>query len=194
LFSRKKRTDERFGDLTFPYLKFLYNVALRYTGNRYDAEDLVQETLFSAYKNIHQLRDEKKCKAWLFAILRNTYIQESRQRGRMESLEYVKEVDYLGYLEEMADRSDVEKIIDKKIDSSRIQQALKKLPEKYKTPVILHYMEGMLYREISATMEIPIGTVMSRLARGRVLLKKEIMRLLTSKTNVVELRKAAARE
>jgi RNA polymerase sigma-70 factor (ECF subfamily) len=112
----------------------------------------------------------------------------------MESLEYVKEVDYLGYLEEMADRSDVEKIIDKKIDSSRIQQALKKLPEKYKTPVILHYMEGMLYREISATMEIPIGTVMSRLARGRELLKKEIMRLLTSKTNVVELRKAAARE
>ena len=169
-------------------------MALRYTGNRYDAEDLVQETLFSAYKSIQQLRDEKKCKAWLFAILRNIYVKESRQRGRMEKLEYGKEIDYVSYLEEIADRSDVEKIIDKKIDSSRIQQALKTLPEKYKTPVILHYMEGMLYREISATMEIPIGTVMSRLARGRELLKKEIMRLLTSKTNVVELRKAAARE
>ena len=169
-------------------------MALRYAGNRYDAEDLVQETLFSAYKSLHQLRDEKKCKAWLFTILRNVHIKDSRQRGRMENLEYGKEDDYVGYLEKMSDQSDMEKIIDTKIDSSRIQQALNRLPEKYKTPVILHYMEGMLYREISTTMGVPIGTVMSRLARGRALLKKEILKLLTAKTNIVAFRKIAVRK
>ena len=194
MFNRKKRANERFRDLTYPHLKFLYNMALRYAGNRYDAEDLVQETLFSAYKSLHQLRDEKKCKAWLFTILRNAHIKDSRQRGRMENLEYGKEDDYVGYLEKMSDQSDMEKIIDTKIDSSRIQQALNRLPEKYKTPVILHYMEGMLYREISTTMGVPIGTVMSRLARGRALLKKEILKLLTAKTNIVAFRKIAVRK
>ena len=75
-FRRVDRT--RFKELTFPHLQFLYNVALKYTGKPYDAEDVLQETMYTAYRKFHQLRDETKCKQWLFSILRTTFLREQR--------------------------------------------------------------------------------------------------------------------
>jgi RNA polymerase sigma-70 factor (ECF subfamily) len=151
-------------------------MALRYAGNNFDAEDMVQETFYTAFKNFHQLRDKGKCKSWLFAILRNIYLKERRQRERIYKIEQSEDVNYLSYLEEAAEQFDIEKAVVNKIDSDRIGHTLDRLPEKYKSPLLLFYMENSTYKEISDTLDIPIGTVMSRLARGKELLKKEIMR------------------
>jgi RNA polymerase sigma-70 factor (ECF subfamily) len=167
-------------------------MALRYTGNGYDAEDMVQETFYTAFKSFHQLRNESKCKSWLFTILRNIYLKELRQKGRMREVEYGEDSDYVSYLEEAADPFDMEKTFEKNMESSRIQHILNGLPEKYKSPLLLCYMEDMSYKEISDILDIPMGTVMSRLARGKTLLKKELLRrskMGASKKKVVEFRR-----
>ncbi len=192
MFFKRQRVDKRFRELAYPNLKFLYNMALRYAGNSYDAEDMVQETFYTAFKNFHQLRDEGKCKSWLFTILRNIYLKELRQRVRMREVEYGEDIDYVSYLEEAADPFDMEKTFEKNMESSRIQHILNRLPEKYKSPLLLCYMEDMSYKEISDILDIPIGTVMSRLARGKELLKTEVLRrskIGASRTKVVELRR-----
>ncbi len=197
MFIKRKRADKRFRELSYPHLNFLYNMALRYTGNEYDAEDIVQETFYTAFKNFHQLRDESKCKSWLFTILRNIYLKELRQRGRMQEVEYGENINYINYLEEVAERTDMEKAFERKIESSRMQHILNRLPEKYKSPLLLCYAEEMSYKEISEFLDIPVGTVMSRLSRGKKLLKKEMLRHLnreSSKTNVVEFRKISRKE
>ncbi len=75
IFRHENRSPELFRELTDQHVTFLYNLALKYTGNRYDAEDIVQETLLTAYKNFAQLRDERKFKSWAFSILRHTYLK-----------------------------------------------------------------------------------------------------------------------
>jgi RNA polymerase sigma-70 factor (ECF subfamily) len=192
LFWKRKRDSERFKELGYPHLKFLYSMALRYAGNTYDAEDMVQETLYTAFKNFHQLRDESKCKPWLFTILRSIYVKEIRKRERIQQVENFEYIDYIRLLETAAEQFDTEKALEKRIEESRLRHILAKLPEKYKSPLLLHYMEDMSYQEISSYLEIPVGTVMSRLARGKEMLKKEIVRLLkknSSMANVVEFRK-----
>jgi RNA polymerase sigma-70 factor (ECF subfamily) len=181
LFLNRKRDTQRFKELAYPHLKFLYNIALRYAGNTYDAEDIVQETFYAAYKNFHQLRDESKCKSWLFAILRRIYLKEIRQSERKDKIEHDERNSYLTFLEEAAERFDIEKAFERQIEGAHLQHILDKIPERYKSPILLYYMDDMSYQEISDHLQIPIGTVMSRLARGKELMKKELLRL--SKTD-----------
>lgn len=172
--ARLRRIDKKhFKDITYPHLQFLYNVALKYSGKPYDAEDLVQETMYTAYKKFTQLRDEKKCRSWLFMILRSHFLKEKRQSVKRPYLD-----DGNGYLRNVTDAS-AKTLPDKyeeKKNREEVQLVLDILPEKFKSPLILYYMEEMTYQEISEFLDIPIGTVMSRLARGKKYMKNELTR------------------
>lgn len=170
----KRKTDvERFKQLIDPHVGFLYNMALRYTKNTYDAEDLVQETILIAFDKFYQLRDKNKCKPWLLIILRNRYLKDLRQQ---EKGIHVSDGD--SYLEQVQNLTpdQLEAAIDHKKLSYEIQLMLDRLPEKLKTPLLLYYMEDMTYQEIAVAIDVPIGTVMSRLSRGKSYLKNKLVR------------------
>ena len=173
----RKITADRFWELANAHVKFLYNMAWRYSGNKYDAEDLVQETYYSAVKKFDQLRDESKIKSWLFIILRNTYLKSQRRNSQSKKTEYDDSVEYISTLENAAESIDVATAYEKKIESDQIQLLLDELPEKYKSPLLLYYMAEMSYQEISKILDLPMGTVMSRLSRGKQILKKRILRI-----------------
>lgn len=164
---------KKFKELTYPHLDFLYNMALKYSLKPYDAEDLVQDTMCTAYRKFHQLRDRKKCKAWLFAILRSHFLRERRQFIRRPFLD-----DGSGYLKHIQAEGaeDFAGALDRKMDKARILEALENIPEKFRAVVVLYYMEELTYHEIAEFLDIPIGTVMSRLNRGKKQLKKSLLK------------------
>ena len=147
----------------------LYRYAYRLSGSEADAEDLTQETFCKAQMNLSQLRQPERAKNWLFTILRNAYLH----RVRTEKQQPVS-------LEQVGDVPDVlpESLPD--IDPDQLQQALAELPEVYRTPILLYYFEEFSYRDIADQMDLPIGTVMSRLARGR----KRLHTLLATRMGV----------
>lgn len=168
-----RRVDKKhFKELTYPHLEFLYNVALKYSGKPYDAEDLVQETMYTAYRKFAQLREESKCRAWLFMILRSHFLKEKRQQAKRPYLD-----DGDGYLKNITGGkgSELPEIYEKKMNREEVQQVLMLIPEKYKSPLILYYMDELTYQEISEYLDIPIGTVMSRLSRGKKYMKNELI-------------------
>ncbi len=192
MFSKKKKNRERFKKLAYPHIDFLYNMALRYSGNTYDAEDMVQETMYIALKKIGALREDAKCKPWLFAILRSVFLKELRSNSRKQKFESDERVEYIRLLEAAADGFDTEKAFEKRVEAARIHEIVEKLPEKYKSPLLLHYMEGLSYREMAEYLKTPVGTVMSRLSRARDHLKKEMLKALRAEKsfdNVVEFNK-----
>ena len=170
-----RRVDkDHFKELTYPHLEFLYNVALKYSGKPYDAEDLVQETMYTAYRKFSQLREEDKCRAWLFMILRSHFLKEKRQASKRPLLD-----DGEGYLKNITSGNahELAEIYEAKLNKEEVQRVLRRLPEKFQSPLILYYMEEMTYQEISEYLDIPVGTVMSRLARGKKHLKNKLLRL-----------------
>ncbi len=172
--SKLRRIDKKhFKELAYPHLQFLYNVALKYTGKSYDAEDLVQETMYTAYRKFSQLRDESKCRSWLFMILRSHFLKEKRQSIKRPYLD-----DGNGNLKDITDGSakSLPDRYEEKLNRVEVQKVLDIIPEKYKSSLILYYMEEMTYQEISESLDIPIGTVMSRLARGKKYMKNELIR------------------
>lgn len=189
LIGPKKRDKRHFEEMAFPHLPFLYNVALKYMGNSYDAEDLVQETMFAAFRNFRQLREESKCRGWLFAILRSAFLKEKRQAGRRPQLG--REEKYLSFLEGVAS-ADVALEVEQRNRDEIVRQVLSLLPEKYQTPLILFYLQDFSYGEISELLDLPMGTVMSRLNRGRKYLKQEMIRHWQSakSTKIVALQQA----
>lgn len=174
-----KKSPDRFWELAREHVTYLYNMALRYAGNPYDAEDLVQETYFIAFKKFDQLRDERKLKSWLFAIMRNAYLKSLRQNQRQKLTEYNDgiEYEYIRTLENAAEKIDAATAYERKIEADQIQRLLTELPEKYKSALLLYYLSEMTYQEISEALDLPMGTVMSRLSRGRQIMKKKILRL-----------------
>ena len=158
----------------------LYGAAMRMTRNPADAEDLVQETFLKAYRAYHTFTEGTNLKAWLYRILTNTYINRYRKLSRRP-----KEVD-LGEVEDLylyrkvstagtrqASRSAEEEVLSGFVDSD-VKQAIEALPENFRLPVLLADVEGFSYKEISDIMDVPIGTVMSRLHRGRKALQKAL--------------------
>jgi len=143
----------------------LYRYAYRLSGSSADAEDLTQEAFFKAHTQFAQLRDVERAKPWLFSILRNAYLH----RVRTEKGHRLVSLDAVGDLE------GAKPIEVPEIGSEQLQQALSELPEGFRTPVILFYFEEMSYRDIAEQMDLPIGTVMSRLARGKAHLKDRLV-------------------
>ena len=188
---RKKRQDSEFWDLAQDQIRFLYNVAYKYAGNRYDAEDLVQDTLHTAYKKFHQLRDSRKFKSWMFAILRNHFLKCQRKKRPVHVDEFEDGIEYITQLESASLGQDTAIAYEKKIEAEAVQSILNKLPEKYKSVLILYYMEESSYQEIADMLSVPVGTVMSRLSRAKQAMKKALLRSTISQprpTNVVRLK------
>ena len=175
-----ERTEE-FERVALPHLDSLFNLALSLTRNRKDAEDLVQETYLRAFRFFDSYEPETQIKAWLFRILRNTFINRYRsERARPEEVEFDKiEGSYETLVEEQFRRQhqppDPERALLAGVPDEEIQRAMAQLPEDYRTVVIMALLEDLSYKEIAAALEIPIGTVMSRLHRGRKHLQRELL-------------------
>jgi RNA polymerase sigma-70 factor (ECF subfamily) len=143
----------------------LYRYAYRLSGSAQEAEDLTQETFCQAQTKLYQLRDWGRAKPWLFSILRNAYLHRLRER----KLENRVPLDGLG---EVPDRP-TEPLPD--VDPAQLQRALGELPEAFRTPIILYYFEDFSYRDIAEHMSVPLGTVMSRLARAKAFLRQRLL-------------------
>ena len=143
----------------------LYRYAFRLSGSSADAEDLTQDTFCQAQVKLSQLRDPGRAKPWLFSILRNAYLH----RARAQRQHAILPLDGVG---------DVAEPLPEPlpgVDPEQLQQALNELPEVYRTPIILFYFEDFGYREIAEQMDLPIGTVMSRLARAKGHLRARLL-------------------
>jgi RNA polymerase sigma-70 factor (ECF subfamily) len=144
----------------------LYRYAFRLSGTAADAEDLTQEAFCKAQTNLGQLREPDRVKPWLFSILRNAYLH----RVRAEKQEKCVSLAGLGDLPERSP----DPLPD--IDPDQLRAALAELPEVFRTPIILYYFEEFSYRDIAEQMDLPIGTVMSRLARAKAYLRCRLSR------------------
>lgn len=165
---KKTASKKEFKKLTYPHMKLLYNMALKYCGNDFDAEDIVQETYLMAFNKFHQLRDKTKCKPWLLTILRNNFLRSYHKNKTRKKLQ---ETDYINFLEASLLVNNPENILVKASRRQTILKAMDRLPGKYKEILFLYYMDEMLYKDIADILDIPIGTVMSRLTRARRNLK-----------------------
>jgi RNA polymerase sigma-70 factor (ECF subfamily) len=159
-----------------PYLDQMYSAALRYTRNPADAEDLVQETYAKAYDKFHQFRPGTNLKAWLYRILTNSYINRYRkQQRRPDEVSADADPDFSLY-DRIAESTvaPTEDQVLAQLTDVEVKQALSALPEQFRIAVYLADVEGFSYAEISEIMDTPIGTVMSRLHRGRSRLQKAL--------------------
>jgi RNA polymerase sigma-70 factor (ECF subfamily) len=171
---------ERFADLAMPYMDALYSAALRMTRNPTDAEDLVQETYLRAYRGFGGFQEGTNLKAWLYKILTNTYINIYRaKKRRPEQVDLDDTEDFylyrrLGGLEAVdAQRSPETDVLDQ-IPEAVVKEALEDLPDQFRMAVLLADVEGFSYKEIAEITDVPIGTVMSRLHRGRKQLQRRL--------------------
>ncbi len=174
------------------YAKQLYSAAMRMTRNPSDAEDLVQETFLKAYRAYGTFEEGTNLKAWLYRILTNTYINKYRKDSRRPT-----EVD-LGTVEDFylyrrvgseesaeAARTTEERVLDGLVEAD-IKAAVEDLPENFRLPVLLADLEGFSYKEIAEILDIPIGTVMSRLHRGRKAMQKSLWEFAVNRGLVPE--------
>ncbi|HEY3832220.1 MAG TPA: sigma-70 family RNA polymerase sigma factor [Acidimicrobiia bacterium] len=169
-----------FADLAMPHMSGLYAAAMRMTHNAADAEDLVQETYLRAYRGFEGFHEGTNLKAWLYKILTNTFINTYRAKKRRPDEVDLDDVpDFslyrrMGGLEAVAaDRSPETEVLDG-IPDAEVKTALESLPEQFRMAVILCDIEQFSYKEIASILDVPIGTVMSRIHRGRKLLQARL--------------------
>jgi RNA polymerase sigma-70 factor (ECF subfamily) len=179
IFSNRRAKTDSFHKEALPHLDAMYYAALYMTKDKRDAEDLVQETLLKAFRFWHRYQKGTNCKAWLFRILTNTHI--NRNRGKHREFSYIENVDVepcddaplsdnnayykgpeAGYLHGLM--------------HDDVKAAIMSLPEDFRLAVVLSDLHDFSYKEIADVVDCPIGTVMSRLHRGRKMLQKKLRR------------------
>ncbi len=170
-----------FSDLAMEYMPALYSAALRMTRNPADAEDLVQETYLKAYRAFATFELGTNLKAWLYRILTNTYINSYRAKKRRPEVTDVEDVDDLYLYRHLASdrsaglgRSAEDEALEHFTDTD-IKEAIESLPDTFRMAVLLADVEGFSYKEIADITDVPIGTVMSRIHRGRKALQKALV-------------------
>jgi RNA polymerase sigma-70 factor (ECF subfamily) len=176
----ERRDQEQFEQAAMPFLDALYNTALRMTRNAQDAEDLVQETYLKAFRHYEKFQPGTNLKAWLFKIMKNTFINDYRKRQLAPPESDFAEIEesFESQLSEEVTRqikNPEQEALENVLDED-VQRALDELPADYRMVVLLADVEGFAYREIAEILEIPVGTVMSRLYRGRKKLEADMLR------------------
>jgi len=170
----------RFAELAMPFMDSLYAGAMRMTRNAADAEDLVQETYLRAFRGFGGFEEGTNLKAWLYRILTNTFINRYRQQKRRPEESDIEDIEdfylyrRLGGLDEARISKSAEDTMLELFTDDEVKEALESLPETFRMAVLLADVEGFAYKEIAEILDIPIGTVMSRLHRGRKALQKRL--------------------
>src|SRR2546425_499293 len=155
------------------HLDSLYRVALRLTGNPAEADDLVQETMLKAYRAWHQFEQGTNAKGWLLTILRHAFINEYRRRTRHPETVDVDTIEPYAVFSEVQDEDPQGAFFDRIVDDE-VLRAIDQLPEVFRETLVLSDVEGMSYQEIAGILEVPVGTVKSRLFRARQLLQGKL--------------------
>jgi len=170
-----------FSDLAMEYMPALYTAALRMTRNPADAEDLVQETYLKAYRAFGSFELGTNLKAWLYRILTNTYINTYRAKKRRPEIADVEDIEDLYLYRRLSGdqtpglgRSAEEEALERFTDTD-VKEAIESLPDTFRMAVLLADVEGFSYKEIAEITDVPIGTVMSRIHRGRKALQKALV-------------------
>lgn len=177
LGTSSKPARDSFESVAVVHLDCLYSTAVRMTRDPREAEDLVQDTMLQAYRFFHRFEPGTNCKAWLFKILTNTFINKYRKRVRerevKDQLDHEEAPSLMS--ETVAEESrDPEGSLVGKIMSDDVKRALEAVPHDYRMAVVLCDLEEFSYKEIADIMDCPVGTVMSRLHRGRRMLQKSL--------------------
>lgn len=169
----KDAKQREFEEEALVHLDTLYNVALRLTGNASDAEDLVQDTVTKAFRAWDKYQRGTNCRAWLVTILRNTFINQFRRESKRPTPVQFDTVEDFSVFETVQDR-DPEGSFYRSIVDDEVKRAIQELPEDFRIPVVLSDVEGMGYAEIAEILGVPVGTVKSRLFRGRRRLQQRL--------------------
>ncbi len=148
-------------ELVERHYEAVYRFAFRLSGNAQDAAELTQEAFCRAQERIDQLKARSSARGWLYTIVRNLYVQRCRRPRAVE----------LDQPEAIADPRSTAELDSGELDAAKVQAALDQLPEEFRTPLVLYYFGEHSYREIAEILGIPIGTVMSRLSRGKAKLR-----------------------
>ena len=171
-------TREDFTNDAMQHAPQLFSTAMRMTRNRSDAEDLVQETFIKAWRSFATYQQGTNLRAWLFRIMTNTYINKYNAQQRKPTETELDDVEELFLYKRLGsvDQSQLSQSAEDQMLSlftdDEVKKALEELPEQFRIPVLMSDVEGFSYREIAEILEIPLGTVMSRLHRGRKAMQK----------------------
>jgi len=165
------KNKREFEDLAIQYMDSFYNTALRMTGDEVEAQDLVQDAYLRAYRFFDRFEKGTNFRAWLFKIIRNIYINKYRKESQNPAMIDISDADLFG-LVSIAETPENE-IFDHLLDDD-ITKALDDLPEDFRLALLLSDIEEFSYKEIADILDCPIGTVMSRLHRGRKMLRKRL--------------------
>lgn len=171
----------QFTEQAMEFMPALYTAALRMTRNPADAEDLVQETYLKAYRAFGSFEEGTNLKAWLYRILTNTFINSYRASKRRPEKADVEDIEDLYLYKRLGElssagtgRSAEDELLDRLTDDE-VKRAIESLPEAFRMAVLLADVEGFSYKEIADITDVPIGTVMSRIHRGRRALQKALL-------------------
>lgn len=159
-------THEDFETVALPHLNDLYRAARHTLGNQTAAEDVVQETYLQAWKSFHRFAAGTNCRAWLFKILFHVIQHHRRKNWRLQTLGEQEEF--------LLETLTYEAPLSQQLNDEDVLQALSRLPENFRVVILLADVEEFAYKEVARILNIPIGTVMSRLNRGRKLLRGEL--------------------
>ena len=168
-----------FAEASMPLMDQLYSAALRMTRNPADAEDLVQETYLKAYRGYERFQEGTNLKAWMYRILTNSYINRYRAKQRRPDETDIADVEDM-YLyrrlggEESELGTSAEEAFLNSVTDDAVKNAIEAIPENFRIAVLLADVEGFAYKEIAEILDVPIGTVMSRIHRGRKALEKQL--------------------
>lgn len=169
---KQRQLYEDFEREAVPHMDALFNFALKMTGDSDEADDLVQETYLKAFRFFDKFEKGTNCKAWLFRIMKNTYINKYRKETKEPDKVDYEEVEnfYENVKPSSTDSAHLEKDIYDNLLDDELSEAINSLPDDFKTVVILCDIEGFTYEEIADFIDVPVGTVRSRLHRARKML------------------------